>query len=704
MRPSNTLREHFGPAAAGAVTFLLLAAVVYVIHTQELLRHQQHVYTQTVQQLSTIRARAESSINKRIAMTAGLRALIASNPDITEEEFKKLGDALFSEGAGIRSITLNKNNIVTDVYPREGNEVTLGLNFSQHPEQGPALRKVIESGKAWLAGPIFLVQGGEAFIHRVPVFELHEDAEPGIGPYWGIVSTLIEKQTIVEEITDGIDPEMEIAICGLDSSDHIGRYFIGSSDIEQRAPCSQDISVPNGQWKISGVPKSGWPQTTPLTIPLIIGGGGISLLCAILVYLIVLSHNDYRIACGQALAASRAKSEFLANMSHEIRTPMTAILGYTEILNESISDPQARESIEIIQRNGSHLLDLINDILDLSKIEAREMKAEMISCSPRDMLRDIDMVMRNRAAQKNLTFETSIDPSIPDLISTDPTRLKQILINLVSNAIKFTQEGTVRLSACVLKDTSRPTLEFTISDTGIGMTSEQISRLFKPFTQADTSTTRKFGGTGLGLCISKRLAEMLGGTILVESTQGEGSTFRVQVTLMASCDVFDLNAAAPTENCSGSTVILPTFTGTPDKPLIGQRILLAEDGHDNQRLISFLLKKAGAEVSIVENGQEAIDLMSSECSSFDFIIMDMQMPVLDGYKAASALRAMGITQPILALTAHAMSDDEQKCLSAGCDAYLTKPIHRQKFLKSITKLLNRSKNSIKVEMSLSSTC
>ena len=693
-----SLRDRLTPFLAGALTFLLLTGVVYLLHTQDVRRYQQQAYSQTTQQLSTIRARAESAINKRIAMTAGLRAFVSSHPDITDVQFSRLGAALLNEQSGIRSITLQKNNIVTDVYPRKGNESTLGMDLTKHPQQGPAIRKVIESGKPWLAGPINLVQGGEAFIHRVPVYVLPKDGQ-GQGPYWGLVSTLVEKKTLVDEITDAIPGDLRIAIQGLDSADHVGRYFIGSADIELMNPLMQDVSLPNGVWKISGVPALGWPVSTPITLPLIIGGEVTAFICALLVFLVIRSQIKYRNACHEALAASRSKSEFLANMSHEIRTPMTAILGYTEVLNDTTTNPAAREAIDVIQRNGSHLLDLINDILDLSKIEACEMTTERIACSTRDMLRDVELVMRNRADQKHLQFHLTIDDDVPCTITTDPTRLKQILLNLLSNAIKFTSKGHVRLKASLKPHTTHPVLQLTISDSGIGMTSEQISRLFKPFTQADSSMTRKYGGTGLGLCISKSLTEILGGSIHVESTIGQGSTFRIELAVQHASEsgVSGRHQFKPASVTAPASPSVPAQASSPkcvddleiiEKSLTGYHILLAEDGLDNQRLISYVLRKEGADVRIVSNGQEAVDAVTADPVAFDLIILDMQMPVLDGYQAATKLRVLGIELPILALTAHAMSGDEQKCLDAGCDAYATKPIQRSRLIETLQDLLS----------------
>ncbi len=390
----------------------------------------------------------------------------------------------------------------------------------------------------------------------------------------------------------------------------------------------------------------------------------------------------------QAEQANRSKSEFLANMSHEIRTPMTAILGYTEtLLEESWGRPNVRDPLLVIKRNGDHLLEIINDILDLSKIEAGKLQIESISCSPLDIIADIQSLMKVRSDAKGLDLRCEFHGPIPETIHSDPTRLRQILLNLIGNAIKFTEHGSITLtSQLVCSVGGGMMLQFEVIDTGVGMTPEQISKLFQPFTQADNSTTRKFGGTGLGLSISLRLAKRLGGEILVSSILGKGSIFTLRVAVgdLENTRMIESPLEAMTRK---KDVAEPkTEQSICSKPLVGRRILLAEDGPDNQRLISYVLKKAGATTTVAENGQMAVELATDvwkRGEPFDVILMDMQMPVLDGYSATGRLRAQGYTLPIIALTAHTMASDRQKCIDAGCDDHSPKPINREKLVAMI---------------------
>lgn len=402
----------------------------------------------------------------------------------------------------------------------------------------------------------------------------------------------------------------------------------------------------------------------------------------------------------QAETANFTKSEFLANMSHEIRTPMTAILGFTDLLKECMSEcnpdscPSGKAGIafgldylKTIRRNGEHLLGLINDILDLSKIESGKMHMEQIECRPVQIVEEILSLLRVRAIQKGLMLEARYQFPLPELVLSDPTRLRQILVNLIGNAIKFTKAGQVevRLSHQPQVD-GRHHLVFEICDSGIGMTPDQIANLFKPFTQADASTTRRFGGTGLGLAICQKLAQGLGGDVKVISQPGKGSTFIVTVSadLVASgrsmTDLSEMPSRI-SHDCALPTLELAKLSG---------RILLAEDGIDNQRLISTILLKAGAQVDVVDDGLRAIEAVMGAVADkepYDLILMDMQMPELDGYQAATRLKGLGIATPIVALTAHAMASDRQKCLDAGCSDYVTKPIQRHEFLNLLKELL-----------------
>ena len=390
--------------------------------------------------------------------------------------------------------------------------------------------------------------------------------------------------------------------------------------------------------------------------------------------------------------ATQVKSQFLANMSHEIRTPMTAILGYADVLNEGIaccsicpSSAQCQqrdvacEAVRAIRRNGQHLLELINDILDLSKIEARRLQVESVPCSPVQVVSEVVSLMHPLAAAKHLNLTTELAGSLPEAVMTDPLRLRQVLVNVVGNAVKFTDEGEIRITV-EASDAAPPRLQFSVTDTGIGMSEEQMGRLFEAFTQVDSSSTRRFVGTGLGLCISRLLARALGGDIGVRSVRGKGSTFIVTIAAIPSDEL-------PVVQPPPSVTAAPKADG---KAMLHGRALLAEDGRDNQRLISLLLRKRGIEVTAVENGQLAVDavLAAREAGEpFDVVLMDMQMPVMDGYEATRRLRAVRYSGRILALTAHAMREDRQACLDAGCDDYLAKPLDKQVLFESLARLL-----------------
>ncbi len=400
----------------------------------------------------------------------------------------------------------------------------------------------------------------------------------------------------------------------------------------------------------------------------------------------------------QAEMASHAKSEFLANMSHEIRTPLTAILGYTEILRDELpagsGETRTAAAIETIRRAGEHLLIVINDVLDLSKIEAGRLVIEQIETGLPQLLTDVHRMMESRTSAKGVAFETTLGSPIPDRILSDPTRLRQILMNLVGNAAKFTDAGRVSVRAEVVQreNVETPLLRIAVEDTGPGMTRLQAQKLFRPFTQADASVTRKHGGTGLGLTICRRLAGLMQGTVTLEYTApGHGSRFVVELPLVtadgaAMTDVLTTFAA---DGPAGGGPTAAALTG-----VLSGRILLAEDGEDNRRLITYHLSRAGAEVTVVENGRLALDLIEAaprDGRQFDLLVTDMQMPIMDGYTLARSLRKLGHTIPIIALTAHAMAEDRQKCLEAGCDDYATKPIDRVRLIAVCRSLLGTPK-------------
>ena len=399
-------------------------------------------------------------------------------------------------------------------------------------------------------------------------------------------------------------------------------------------------------------------------------------------------------ATAAAEAANRAKSDFLANMSHEIRTPMTAILGYTDVLAESpISEDQKKHAIETLRRNGRHLLTLVNDILDISKMEAGKLDLDLGSCHVGDVVSDAVELLRPAADRKGLAIKARVIDRIPAAIVTDTMRLRQALVNLIGNAVKFSGQGDVEIALeC---DAEAETLTFHVIDHGLGISPEQLRTLFQPFTQADMSMTRRFGGTGLGLAITRRIAQLLGGDVVVSSEQGSGSTFSLTVATGSLSDATwgrSLNVR-PTDR----EVDVPNARAVAR---LDDRVLLVEDGEDNQRLITHFLEHAGAHVSVAENGQVGLDTALAawyEARPFSVILMDMQMPVMDGYTATRRLREAGYDGQIIALTAHAMSGEEQRCLAAGCDHYMTKPVDRHALLCAVASRGGvRSDNALRV--------
>jgi signal transduction histidine kinase/CheY-like chemotaxis protein len=395
--------------------------------------------------------------------------------------------------------------------------------------------------------------------------------------------------------------------------------------------------------------------------------------------------------------ANKSKSEFLANISHEIRTPMTAILGFAEEISTTTQDPVAGEAASIITRNGEHLLEIINDVLDISKIEAGGLQVERIPCSPRDILADVVSLMGKRARARGLVLVSELEANLPETVVTDPTRVRQILINLVGNAIKFTEKGEVRIWSGLTEEASeKPKLRFDVIDTGIGMTPDQVERLFQPFTQADLATTRKYGGTGLGLAISKRLAGMLGGDIAIQSTFGVGSRFSVTVDA-SSADIPAGLEKTPQQEFAKRTKKEGPAGGISE---LNCRILLVEDCPDNQRLISLILRKVGARVEIASDGKEALDRLLPKSAggkpsadeaeqAFDVILMDIELPLVGGMEVIERLRAAGLEIPVVALSAHATEDHIRAARRAGCNSYLTKPIDRQRLVEAVWEHVRR---------------
>jgi len=394
--------------------------------------------------------------------------------------------------------------------------------------------------------------------------------------------------------------------------------------------------------------------------------------------------TELRGATTQAEAASRAKSEFLATMSHEIRTPMNGILGMLHIVRDTPLTDEQRDQLDTAAHSADMLLEVIDDILDLSKIEAGRLELEHIAFAPEQTIRSVIDLFRARTNAKCIALHMEFDPQIPRALIGDPTHLRQVLFNLLGNAIKFTERGSVTLQVKLLQqhqDSGKSDISFAVIDTGIGLEAETINRLFQAFSQADSSMSRRFGGTGLGLTISQKLTEAMGGKITVESVHGEGATFAFTLSFQHAEELKDQPQNTHDE--------IPGFS----IPMLSGRVLVVEDDRINQRVIIHFLKKMGLQSSLAQDGYEAVQAASS--SNWDAILMDCQLPGLDGLEATRRIRTNlgGKALPIIALTANASAQDQANCLACGMNDYLTKPVRLESLAHTLQKWMGSARNS-----------
>jgi len=680
-------------AAIGTATLVL--ALTWFFERAEQERFQEKKSLEVIDRLIAVRAKLEEAINQRLSVAEGLAAYVSTRPNLTQGEFTELARVLVAQKKGIRTVAFSKGTILSYYYPLEGNESAVGTDLMELPEQRDVVKKAISTRKTLVAGPVNLVQGGVAFISRTPVFLTPPNEEPSSGDFVGLVFVAIAKERLLEDAGLLEPSSLEYALRGKDSLGAAGEVFFGDADIFDKEPVTLNVMLPNGSWQLGAIPKGGWPQTSPVSFWFRLGGGAIALLTGALVFLLVReparlreeinerikieralrdSEGKLKAAKEAAEDADRAKSEFLANMSHELRTPLNGILGYAQIMHRAVDLNEHRQGVEVIEQAGSHLLTLINDILDLAKIEARKMELCPTDFHFPSFLTGVAEIARVRAGNKAIALNFLPPENLPTGVIADEKRLRQVLLNLLGNAIKFTDTGSVTFKVeASIAGNKTAKIRFTVEDTGVGMTPEQLEKIFLPFEQVG-ATSRRAEGTGLGLTISNQIVTMMGSEIHASSILGSGSRFWFEVDLPLADDW--ANSATLSE--AGKII---GYTGEPKK------VLIVDDKDVNRLLIMEVLKSLGFSIAEAENGREGLKHLAQFRP--DLIITDIVMPEMDGYELVRTIReSYSQDLPVIASSASVSLVDRTLAIAAGCNDFLEKPVDLEKLLIPLQKYLN----------------
>ena len=627
--------------------------------------------------------RVRARLDQYSMLSALLGNYISAGENLDENTFSELAEKIPNEDGVIKAFELAPEGIVTDIYPKQGNEGAFGLDMLQEHERKKDAILARDSGKYTLGGPYQLKQGGTGALLFNPVYQDNNSEQD---EFWGFVILVIDWDRFIGEIN--LDYLSDADFCY-----RIWTYDRGSSDkiilAESQDNMSDNIltvecAVPNNTWYFDIIPSEGWSPRSYWIMCIVISYV-FSLLIATVFYLISSKKHRERQyeaelekSAEQAKNANEAKTRFLFNMSHDIRTPMNAIVGFSGLLEKNLqNERKAKEYLEKIQSSSNLLLRIINQVLEMARIESGtavlQLKAEDMDA----LFHRVNTVFEEDVRKKNLQYHAVLDVR-HHYVVCDQTKLQEIMLNIISNAIKYTPEGHsiyVEVHEAVSENPSKIRYIFSCEDTGIGMSEEYLPHIYEEFSREHSTTENKVPGTGLGLPIIKSMIELMGGSIQVESRQGIGTKFTIDLS-------FDI---ALKEEVYGSE---DTIESSAIHTIKGKRILLVEDNELNAEIAKTVLEDVGALITRAENGQQALELFKEKpAGTFDVILMDLMMPVMDGYAATRKIRELersdAKTVPIIAMTANAFQEDAEKCIAVGMNAHLAKPLDIEKMKNTI---------------------
>ena len=627
--------------------------------------------------------RVKARLDQYSMLSALLGNYISAGENLDENTFSELAEKIPNEDGVIKAFELAPEGIVTDIYPKQGNEGAFGLDMLQEHERKKDAVLAKESGKYTLGGPYQLKQGGTGALLFNPVYQ---DNNSDDGGFWGLVILVIDWNRFIGEIN--LDYLSDADFCyriwtyDRDSSDRI--ILAESQGDMPDNILTVECAVPNNTWYFDIIPSEGWSPRSYWIMCIVISYV-FSLLIATVFYLISSKKHRERQyeaelekSAEQAKNANEAKTRFLFNMSHDIRTPMNAIVGFSGLLEKNLqNERKAKEYLEKIQSSSNLLLRIINQVLEMARIESGtavlQLKAEDMDA----LFHRVNTVFEEDVRKKNLQYHAILDAR-HHYVVCDQTKLQEIMLNIISNAIKYTPEGHsiyVEVHEAVSENPSKIRYIFSCEDTGIGMSEEYLPHIYEEFSREHSTTENKVPGTGLGLPIIKSMIELMGGSIQVESRQGIGTKFTIDLS-------FDI---ALKEEVYGSE---DTIESSAIHTIKEKRILLVEDNELNAEIAKTVLEDVGALITRAENGQQALELFKEKpAGTFDVILMDLMMPVMDGYTATRKIRELersdAKTVPIIAMTANAFQEDAEKCIAVGMNAHLAKPLDIEKMKKII---------------------